>query len=164
MSARPHIIYFPLVWMDVAKTIADDFQKKKKKSPMHIPTNLYNMISCALSECFLEQLGESWIFISHIQTFLPHLCDTNCKTLSLTAILTAPIILLFSIFSRAICNSVKQFKGTVVLCIPIKNCSTKMPPMQEQTRVLSSLPSASFFYSTSAKLPNCPFSNLKKSA
>ena len=28
MSAHPHIIYFPLVWIDVAEMIADDFQKK----------------------------------------------------------------------------------------------------------------------------------------
>lgn len=40
MSARPHIIYFPLVWMDVAKMIADDFQKS--------PRNSYNMISHVL--------------------------------------------------------------------------------------------------------------------
>lgn len=68
MSARPHIIYFPLVWMDVAKMIADAFQQ----SLTHIPANLFNTMSHVpgFFFClFLEQLGESWIFIHIFQPY-----------------------------------------------------------------------------------------------
>lgn len=54
--------------MDVAKMIADAFQQ----SLTHIPANLFNTVSHVLGFffcLFLEQLGESWIFIHIFQPY-----------------------------------------------------------------------------------------------
>lgn len=72
MSARPHVIYFPLVCVDVAEMIADDFFEKPCA---HLHQHVQHDLSCARHVFFFfaEQLGESWM--SDISAFLPHLGD-----------------------------------------------------------------------------------------
>lgn len=73
-----------------------------------------------------EKAGFSFQIFKH--SFL--ICVIRAVKLYHSGILTTPIILLFLIFSRTISNSVKQFKGILCLCITIKSCTRKMPPMR----------------------------------
>lgn len=112
--------------MDAARMIADDFWKVLCTSARTITWSL------VYSVCFLEQLGEDWIFVLYIQTFLSQLCDTNSPASSLTIILGAPIRALFVIFLRTISNSMKQFKRILCSAHQLKAAAEKCHPCRCQ--------------------------------